>query len=1074
MVKTCLTVFVGLNLLFAGMPPSESQAALNVSLQIRNPHTYSLTMEPITSGIPLPRRLNVVDSSGLRLLDSTGVPIPAQFTPLARWGGAPTQTSQPIRWVLLDFQASIPASGTTVYSLQQGGPGPSPSASLTVTDGADTVTVNTGAAEFRISKSHGGLSAPGLASPMYGRLKAGSDLSDTLTGPVTVSVVLQGPMRASVHVRGAYRDSTGQALMEYTNRYWFYAGQSKVRLFHTVENNNLCPLGEYEQLTCFDIGSGGSIDLEDLSLVFPASLGTGLTYQAGGQGDPVSGNLVGNVLLYQDSSGTDSWNRYPTMTDWDANPLDTRPRMQSYVSFKGYRITSGGSLVNNGDQAAGWLSVTGSGGSCAIGVRDFWRNFPKALRAAPDGTLELGLFPDEFGGSGYSFNLRAGEHKTHELWLAFGSSGAPAALEPLFALAPAKWYVDSGGFGRTALPNGADWPDHEQYIDYQLDTSPDHDDNWSHYFRNLTDAIEQSDFYGIFDYGDWPIDYEGYEVAPLNCKYDYDLGMWIQWARSGDARWFRLAEAADRHFADIDILHNLHSPRHWGDGIAFGHSEHDEPGFLNPHRNRNSGSTDTAYGVPGMLTAYYLTGYEKALESALELSDCVEYRLRNDSELCSAFPDCSGEGYALMGGLYAAGERLAANSLVIAVAAYRATADSRYLAVADALVDWARSASQPYINGITGEAEEMRPWLLNMYLRALATYLDMRSEFGLPDTYSAGNSFREFADWLHQYPWLPLTSISSGERAAYPYMWWFDGRADNSEPSINNWLLLGADALAYAYLLTETPHYLDWAAQLFRTGIRDPFFEDDALLYTETKQTINSIVYGNVFLNAWQASTGPNPPAGIPDGIWKDGPMPGSSELMNFYVQTYLAGSILVIVSPDGITAYAFLDPDLSNGVDVDDIGSQGHHLTVTFIDESQGTAALSLAGQSVRNFNLYRWFAYAPADVYQGIFKNAPPGDAAAGMSLYTQTYDTAVVAILSSDARAFEVFFDTDKTDGVNVDSISGDSRLECTFPDPEQGSGVLSVGGGTPQTVGFYRWFASPGAVQATGGAAPHSSN
>jgi len=1070
MMRSRLTVFVGLSLLFAGMPPHGSQAALNVTLQIQNPNNYSVTMEPITSGIPLPRHLNITDATSLRLLDSTGVPIPAQFTPLARWGGAPAGTAQPIRWVLLDFQASVPASGTAVYSLQQGGPGPSPSSTLKVTEGADAVRVNTGAAEFRISKTHGGLSAPGLTSSLYGRLKAAGDVGDTLTGPVTVSVVLQGPMRVSVHVRGAYRDSTGRALMEYTNRYWFYAGQSKVRLFQTAENNNLCPLGEYEQLTCFDIGSGGSIDVDDLSLILPTSLGSGLTYQAGGQGDPVSGNLEGNVLLYQDSSGTDSWNRYPTMTDWDENPLDTRPRMQSYVSFKGYRITSDGSLVNSGNQAAGWLSVTGSGGSFTIGVRDFWRNFPKALRTAPDGTLELGLFPEEFGGSGYSFNLRAGEHKTHELWLACGSSGAPAALEPLFALAPAKWYADSGGFGRTALPDRTDWPDHEQYIDYQLDTSPEHNDDWSDYSRNLPEAIEKSDFYGIFDYGDWPIDYEGHEVAPLNCKYDYDLGMWLQWARSGDMRWFRLAEAADRHFADIDILHNLHSPRHWGDGIAFGHSEHDESGFINPHRNRNSGSVDTAYGVPGMLIAYYLTGYEKGLESALELSDCVEYRLRNDSELCSAFPDCSGEGYALMEGLYAGGGRLAANSLVIAVAAYRATADSRYLAVADALVDWARPASQPYINGITGESEQMRPWMLNMYLRALADYMDMRSEFGLPDNYGAASSFQGFADWLHDYPWLSLTSVSSGERAAYPYEWWFDGRSGNSEPSVNNWLLLGADALAYAYLLTETPFYLDWAAQLFRTGIRDPFFEDDPLLYTETKQTINSIVYGNVFLNAWQASTSPSAPAGIPDGIWKDGPMSGSSGLMNFYVQTYTAGSILVIVSPDGKTAYAFLDPDFSNGIDIDDLGNQGHHLTTAFAGETEGAATLSLAGQTPRNFNLYRWFAYASMDSYQGIFKNAPSEDPTAGMSMYTQSYDTAIVAILSSDARTFEVFFDTDKTDGVNVDSISGNSRMECTFSSSEQGSGVLSVGGGTPQTLDLYRWFASPGAVQTTGSAPP----
>jgi hypothetical protein len=408
--------------------------------------------------------------------------------------------------------------------------------------------------------------------------------------------------------------------------------------------------------------------------------------------------------------------------------------MQAYVSFRGYRTTLGTALVDDGHHAAGWLSLTGSDGSWSAGVRDFWQNFPKSLRAAPDGTLEIGLFPGEFGPPDYGFNLRAGEHKTHEIILSPAPVPLPMLPQPLFAQAPPQWYVDSDALGLSALPNLDDWPDHESYVNYQLDTSPDYED-WMDWYPNLPTAIESTDFYGMFDYGDWPLDYEGYRVAPLNLKYDADLGMWLQWARGGDPRWFGLAEAASRHIADIDILHNLHSPRHWVDGIMFGHSYHDEDGFLNPHRNYGGNHPDTAFGVPGLLSAYYLTGYEKTRESALELSDCIAYRLHNDYHLCEYFSDCNGEGYGLQEGLYDAGSRPAANALSIAVAAYRATADPRYLAVADALVDWARLDNQPYINGPTGADMMMRPWMLNAYLRALASYLDMRDEFGLPDTY---------------------------------------------------------------------------------------------------------------------------------------------------------------------------------------------------------------------------------------------------------------------------------------------------------------------------------------------------
>jgi hypothetical protein len=840
---------------------------LDVTLTVVNSLSTARTDEPVTSGVPIPRSLNLTDLSALRLLDGSGQPVAAQFTPLARWGGAPGDTGKPVRWLLLDFQADVPANASASYRLVDSGGATPTYPTLTVTDGPDAVTVDTGAAQFSIDKTDGQLTATGLASPMFGQ--ASSDGTDyTTTGPVNVAVDLDGAMRASVRVQGAYRDTGGTPLLDHTSRYWFYAGLPTVRLFHTVENNNLCPLDEYGQLMCHDIGSGGSVSAADVSLVLPTGLSGGLTYQAAGEGTPASGDLTGDLLLYQDSSGTDHWDHYPTLTDWDSNPLDTRPRMQSYVSFRGYRTTLGGTTVESGDQAAGWLSLASNDGSWTVGVRDFWQNFPKALRASTDGSIEIGLFPDEYGPASYGFNLRAGEHKTHEIWLSSSSSSSPPSvpLSPLFAQAAAQWYVDSEAFGLTAQRNWTDWPDHEYYIDYQLDTSPDYDPGSMNWYPNLFTAIESTDFYGMFDYGDWPLDYEGYGVAPLNVKYDNDYGAWLQWMRTGDWRWFRLAEALDRHFADIDILHNLHSPRHWGDGIAFGHSYHDEDGFVNPHRNYGGGHPDTTFGEKGMLLTYYLTGYEKAYDSALELADCVEYRLHNDWHLCDFFPpgECSGEGYGLSDpdGMYEANSRPAANGLVIAVAAYRATADSRYLTVADVLVDWADPAAQPYIDCTTNASDSrmMRPWMLNMYLRALSDYLEMRGEFGLADTYDAEGSYLAYGDWLRTCAWLDLDPIDTGDRGAYPYEWFFDGRegdpsdewaVGNNIPSLNNWLLLGADAQAYAHRLGGGADYLERATRLFRAGTRDPFFEGDENTYSATKETANSVSYGHIFLREW-------------------------------------------------------------------------------------------------------------------------------------------------------------------------------------------------------------------------------
>ena len=73
-----------------------------------------------------------------------------------------------------------------------------------------------------------------------------------------------------------------------------------------------------------------------------------------------------------------------------------------------------GSSLESGNQAPGWIALEGKGGSWSLHIPYFWQNFPKALRAAPDGTLEIGLFPSEFGGDGHTFNLRSGEYKTHD------------------------------------------------------------------------------------------------------------------------------------------------------------------------------------------------------------------------------------------------------------------------------------------------------------------------------------------------------------------------------------------------------------------------------------------------------------------------------------------------------------------------------------------------------------------------------------------------------------------------------------------------------------------------------------
>ena len=457
--------------------PYAEAATLNVTLRVKNNLSVPRVGEPVTSGVPIPESIGLMSANDVSLLGSDGLPVPLQAVPLAWWGGGPDDGNRPIRWLLLDFQADVPIHGMATYRLTTGEASTPPPHPVTVTDAGNGVTIDTGAGTFTISREDGSLSGPGLASPVRPALTDSGGVRRYPDGPVTISTVMSGPLRASIHVAGSFPD-TGGGKLDFTARWWFYAGTSTARLFITLENNTPSPLFEYGQIDCYDIHSDGSVTFADFSLVTTGDVGSGLSYLVAGSdanpfpwtsptgrgGGPSSGTLTEKVVLYQDSSGTDDWDHYVTFLDWDGNPLDTRPRMQAYVGFRGYIITEGGGTVAAGDHSGGWLAVSGDRGTLTACVVDFWESFPKALRALPSGTVEIGLFPDEFasgigGGSGYLHTLRPGEHKTHEVVLAFSPGGASppdgdALCAPLFAAASPAWYVASGAAGLTARGAG--------------------------------------------------------------------------------------------------------------------------------------------------------------------------------------------------------------------------------------------------------------------------------------------------------------------------------------------------------------------------------------------------------------------------------------------------------------------------------------------------------------------------------------------------------------------------------------------------------------------------------------------
>ena len=94
------------------------------------------------------------------------------------------------------------------------------------------------------------------------------------------------------------------------------------------------------------------------------------------------------------------------------------------------------------------------------------------------------------------------------------------------------------------------------------------------------------------------------------------------------------------------------------------------------------------------------------------------------------------------------------------------------------------------------------------------------------------------------------------------------------------------------------------------------------------------------------------------DGVWKDDPDPLEATV-SLYVQTYdtVPQSAVIIYSPQGVDFAAFLSSDISAGVDSMDLGGQGHRLEMTFTDNDNATARLTLAGEPFTDYVLVRTF---------------------------------------------------------------------------------------------------------------------
>ena len=271
--------------------------------------------------------------------------------------------------------------------------------------------------------------------------------------------------------------------------------------------------------------------------------------------------------------------------------------------------------------------------------------------------------------------------KTHELWVNY-FAGKPdaerlgaffqAAEEPLLAVAEPAHVSATKALGDFPPADPQKFAGYDAWLSRALD---------SHLQRRDKDRE-----YGLLNYGDW---FGERRVNWGNLEYDLAHGMFVQYLRTGDRRYFLRGEQAARHHIDVDVIHAVNPllKNPWGPPPQVGeiwlHCLNHTGGYyenapLPVDRTYQMGHS-TNFGhvwVGGDFEYYYLTGDRRAWEVAIQIADAMVRHCP------TAYSDhIRGLGWPI----------------VLVLNAYEATGDKKYLDAATACwqvlkknIDWQR------------------------------------------------------------------------------------------------------------------------------------------------------------------------------------------------------------------------------------------------------------------------------------------------------------------------------------------------------------------------------------------------
>lgn len=718
-----------------------------IPIFIRETSGIERAREPVAVGVPFSRG-QVLDVNLLRIRNGEGEIIPLQVKILGRW------PDLSVKWALLEFIASMKANATVKCEVTSGNPIQNGDVEgIKLLQNSDNIQIDTGVALFILDTKR--------FSPFYevhfggSKIHRSSDCRVRLLDtkgleyePQIESIVVEtpGPLAATVAVHGCITSASGGIFCNFMSRLTFFFGRFLAKIDFTVLNPN--PARHRGGL--WDLGDEGSVYFKDLAMSFRLGESSNIQVKWTSTPDsPVQNTRLDSFCFYQDSSGGENW--------YSPNHVDRFGNVTN--AFCGYRVYLNDEIAYEGKRASPVLSVDDGEICITAAVPYFWQNFPKSLEVR-SGELFVHLFPARHAGE---YELQGGEQKTHTIYLDFGMGdkmNSPQlnwVHDPLLPVVSPEWMAESGVFPYL-LPRSKNT---NQIYNILVDEAIEGDGSFfarreiidEYGWRNFGDLY--ADHETLYYKGDQPL------ISHYNNQYDGIFGAILQYARSGNEKWFRLAAEMARHVIDIDVYHTTRDKAAYNGGL-FWHTDHYVTAATATHRTYSiknkeeyrlkdygGGPSNEHLYTSGLLYYHLLTGDVQARETVIALAEWVlamEDGWRTPFRFLSSKP--TGLASKTASSRYHGPGRGAGNAINALIDAFVLTRDRKYLEMAENLI---RRCIHPKDDIAARHLMDHEArWSYTAFLQVIGKYLDLKVEVGETDYayHYARESLLQYAAWM--------------------------------------------------------------------------------------------------------------------------------------------------------------------------------------------------------------------------------------------------------------------------------------------------------------------------------------